>query len=210
METGRLALLLSLLLAFVLLVSACPGEDSDDGSFDLADGPFRLGLRVMDGDTGQPAEGIKVFLLIDNRQLEKGLTDADGRYAFGYQKPYTYTVAAGLKKLGYVHAAERVELTKDTEITLTLRKHEGLKIRVEMPPNEPLPPFVSVIYRKEGRKKGPMTKVPIEESGAGHTWAIYPAVYEMTFMVSGYKPIDRQVELVHQGNEPVVLQFEPL
>jgi hypothetical protein len=164
----------------------------------------------MDGDTGKPAEGMIVYLLIDNKPRDKGRTDADGRYDFGYQKPYTYAVAAGLKIRGYVHAAERVELTEDTDITLTLRKHEGLKIRIEMPPNEPFPPVVKVIYRKEGREKGPMTNVTIDESGAGHTWSIYPAIYEMTFLVSGYKPIDRHVELLHKGNEPVVLNFEPL
>ena len=140
-----------LILALLILLPGCPGDEPVDESVSSA-GPFRVRVRVIDGDTDLPLAGINVYLLLERKIHGRGLTDAEGRHDFGYVAAGPYVVTGGRDFRRYVRGVREIDLAEDTDVELRIRKHEGFKIRVEMPEGAPYPEVIRVVYRtKAGR-----------------------------------------------------------
>ena len=163
---------------------------------------------MIDSDTGEPLEKILVYLVVGRKMHARRVTGADGRYDFGYVEAQKYVLTAGRHYKNYVQVVEDLDLTEDRDIELRIRKHQGFTVRVEMPADTPMPRVITIAHRKEGRKEGQLLKLPIDESGAGHTMKIFPGTYDMTFSVPGFRPIPLRIEHGFVQAEPLLLRFD--
>jgi hypothetical protein len=170
-----------------------------------------LCVRVVDAETGEPLVGMHAAVTSKAgiHRKNMGKTDRDGRWDFGLLAEGLYVLMVGDRYDGYVTESRRIDLDEPTEIVIELRTFKGFGVQVVLPEGVPFPRVVKIVYAKAGKKRRATTQIALTSKGRGHTWVLFPASYEMTFVVRGFRPIERRVDLTYEGIPPVRLDLVP-